>query len=126
MAFHYFRNSIRAIVTLCFVSRVQKVNSITMKKILFIFISILFLFSCNRTSCENAQAATIEDYTGLDGCGLVIKLQNGTVLEPVNLNDFGITPTDGMKVWLKYHEVSGMASICMVGPIVEIDCLTKR
>jgi hypothetical protein len=43
----------------------------------------------------------------------------------MNLNDFNITPTDGMKVWVKYHEVAG-ASICMVGPIVEIDCLAKR
>ena len=85
----------------------------------------LFFVSCDRTSCENAQAATIEDYTGLDGCGLVIKLQNGDVLEPTNLNDFNITPTDGMKVWVKYHEV-GMMSICMVGPTVEIDCLSKR
>lgn len=90
----------------------------------FIFFFLLFA-SCNRTSCENAQAATIEDYTGLDGCGLVIKLQSGEVLEPVNLNSFNFTPTDGMKVWLKYHEV-GLASICMVGPIVEIDCLAKR
>lgn len=95
-------------------------------KTLFILIATTFLFvSCNRTSCENAQEATIEDYTGLDGCGLVIKLQNGEVLEPVNLNDFNITPTDGMKVWVQYHEV-GMLSICMVGPTVEIDCLAKR
>jgi hypothetical protein len=97
-----------------------------MKFFVVLFASSILLLSCNRTSCENAQAATIEDYTGLDGCGLVIKLQNGNVLEPVNLNDFNITPTDGMKVWVKYHEVSGMASICMVGPIVEIDCLAKR
>ena len=95
-------------------------------KTLFILIASSFLFaSCNRTSCENAQAATIEDYTGLDGCGLVIKLQSGEVLEPINLNDFNLTPTDGMKVWVKYHEV-GMMSICMVGPTVEIDCLAKR
>jgi hypothetical protein len=95
-------------------------------KTLVIVISTSFLiFSCNRTSCENAQAATIVDYTGLDGCGLVIKLQNGEVLEPINLHDFNITPTDGMKVWVKYHEV-GLASICMVGPTVEIDCLAKR
>jgi hypothetical protein len=92
--------------------------------IVSITISLLFV-SCDRASCENAQAATIEDYTGLDGCGLVIKLQNGEVLEPVNLNDFNITPTDGMKVWVKYHEVA-MMSICMVGPTVEIDCLAKR
>lgn len=96
-----------------------------MKTLLILLVSSLILSSCDRTSCENAQAATIEDYTGLDGCGLVIKLQNGAVLEPINLNDFNITPTDGMKVWVKYHEV-GMMSICMVGPTVEIDCLAKR
>jgi hypothetical protein len=104
-----------------------KGNFITLvMKSLFVLLTIsLFFVSCNRTSCENAQAATIQDYTGLDGCGLVIKLQSGEVLEPVNLNDFNITPTDGMKVWVKYHEV-GMMSICMVGPTVEIDCLSKR
>jgi hypothetical protein len=96
-----------------------------MKFLIFSTFLLLIFSACDRTSCENAQAATIEDYTGLDGCGLVIKLQNGEVLEPVNLNDFNITPTDGMKVWVKYHEV-GMMSICMVGPTVEIDCLAKR
>lgn len=92
--------------------------------VVFIFAAIL-ICGCNRSTCENAQAATIVDYTGLDGCGLVIQLQNGTVLEPVNLNDFNLTPTDGMKVWVKYHEIAG-GSICMVGQIVEIDCLAKR
>jgi hypothetical protein len=96
-----------------------------MKTFFILFASTFLFFACNRTSCENAQAATIVDYTGLDGCGLVIKLQSGEVLEPVNLNDFNITPTDGMKVWVKYHEV-GLASICMVGPTVEIDCLAQR
>ncbi len=95
-------------------------------KVLILSTFLLLIFSaCDRTSCENAQAATIEDYTGLDGCGLVLKLQSGEVLEPTNLNDFNITPTDGMKVWVKYHGV-GMMSICMVGPTVEIDCLAKR
>ena len=96
-----------------------------MKAILFCCASLLLFSSCEGSSCENAKAATIEDYTGLNGCGLVVKLTTGEVLEPMNLNDFNITPTDGMKVWVKYHEVAG-ASICMVGPIVEIDCLAKR
>ena len=95
-------------------------------KVLILSTFLLLIFSaCDRTSCENAQAATILDYTGLDGCGLVLKTQSGEVLEPTNLNDFNITPTDGMKVWVKYHGV-GMMSICMVGPTVEIDCLAKR
>ena len=96
-----------------------------MKAILFCCASLLLFSSCEGSSCENAKAATIEDYIGLDGCGLVVKLTTGEVLEPMNLNDFNITPTDGMKVWVKYHEVAG-ASICMVGPMVEIDCLAKR
>lgn len=96
-----------------------------MKFVTLFFACSLLLLACNRSTCENAQAATIVDYTGLDGCGLVIQLQNGTVLEPVNLNDFNMTPTDGMKVWVKYHEIAG-GSICMVGQIVEIDCLAKR
>lgn len=96
-----------------------------MKAILFSCAFLLLFSSCEGSSCENAKAATIEDYTGLDGCGLVVKLTTGEVLEPMNLNDFNITPTDGMKVWVKYHEVAG-GSICMVGPIVEIDCLSKR
>ena len=96
-----------------------------MKAILFSCAFLLLFSSCEGTSCENAKAATIEDYTGLDGCGLVVKLTTGEVLEPMNLNGFNITPTDGMKVWVKYHEVAG-ASICMVGPIVEIYCLAKR
>lgn len=96
-------------------------------RVFFLLTFVLLIFSaCNRTSCDNAQAATIVDYTGLDGCGLVIKLQTGEVLEPTNLNGFNITPTDGMKVWVKYHELQDVMSICMVGPIVEIDCLAKR
>lgn len=96
-------------------------------RVFFLLTFVLLIFSaCNRTSCDNAQAATIVDYTGLDGCGLVIKLQTGEVLEPTNLNGFNITPSDGMKVWVKYHELQDVMSICMVGPIVEIDCLAKR
>jgi hypothetical protein len=96
-----------------------------MKAFFFACVGFLLLNACHGTSCVNTKAATIVDYTGLDGCGLILKLSTGEVLEPMNLNDFNITPTDGLKVWVKYHEVAG-ASICMVGPIVEIDCLAKR
>jgi hypothetical protein len=33
---------------------------------------------------------------------------------------------DGMKVRISYEELSGMASICMVGPIVRVTCMEKR
>ena len=32
---------------------------------------------------------------------------------------------DGMKVRISYEEMSNMASICMVGPIVRVTCMEK-
>jgi hypothetical protein len=32
--------------------------------------------------------ATIKDFTGLDGCGMLIVLENGDEIEPSNLNNF--------------------------------------
>ena len=71
--------------------------------------------------------ATIKDYTGLDGCGIVIELENGDAIEPVNLTDFSssVSISDGQKVWVKYHSISAV-SICMVGQIVQIDELRER
>jgi hypothetical protein len=97
-----------------------------MKKII-LFIAISFLiFSCTK-SHEGMTKATIEDFTGLDGCGMMLVLENGTALEPGNLNDFSSTVsiTDGQKVWVKYQE-NNVASICMAGQTVLIDELEER
>jgi len=91
-----------------------------------IAISLLTLTSCEKESdCPNAVKATFTDLTGLDGCGMVIELENGDRIEPVNLSDFEIDVEDGKKIWVEYHSFSG-ASICMVGEIVEIDCIGER
>jgi hypothetical protein len=63
--------------------------------------------------------------TGLDGCGMVIELENGDKLEPTNLSNFEIDVEDGKKIWVEYHGV-WMASICMVGEVVEVDCIGER
>jgi hypothetical protein len=97
--------------------------------LLFILIVFAFLLAgCTKsTSPETgAIAATLHDYTGLDGCSWVIKLENGEVLEPVNLADFTIELEEGKKVWLKYAEQNDLASICMVGLIVKIDRIWER
>jgi hypothetical protein len=97
-----------------------------MKKILLFSALSFFIFSCSKPH-EGMTKATIKDYTGLDGCGMVIELENGTAIEPINLNSFSSTVsiTNGQKVWINYHEVE-LASICMVGPIVQIDELEER
>ena len=91
----------------------------------FAVIFILF-FSLNcsdeETSCE--IKATLRDYTGLDGCGFVLVLEDGEVLE---MGAFDEEPdfqfNDGMEVSISYEEMQGMATICMVGPIVRIMCM---
>lgn len=95
----------------------------------FILIVFILIFAgCNKsTSPETgAVAATLFDYTGLDGCSWVIKLENEEVLEPTNLADFTIELKEGKKVWLKYTVQDNLASICMVGPIVKIENIWER
>ena len=93
----------------------------------FAVIFILF-FSLNcgdeETDCD--IKATLRDYAGLDGCGFVLVLEEGGVLEMGAFDeepDFSFN--DGMKVRISYEEMSDMASICMVGPIVRITCMEK-
>jgi hypothetical protein len=97
-----------------------------MKKILLFTALSFLIFSCSK-SHEGMTKATIKDYTGLDGCGMIIELENGDAIEPSNLNSFSssVSISDGQKIWVKYHEIGG-ASICMVGPSVEIDELEER
>ncbi len=96
-------------------------------KCFYFFLVLVTLF----TSCEKSSTgwikASIQDLTGLDGCGLVIQLEDQSYLEPVNLSDFSNSATliDNQKVWIKYREVSG-GSICMVGKIIEIKELQDR
>jgi hypothetical protein len=94
---------------------------------IFNLLAIVFLLVSCKPKHEDMVKGTIRDFTGLDGCGLVIQLDNKT-LEPINLSDFSsnVSLIDGQKVWVKYQAVSGMASICMVGEIVEITGLEER
>jgi hypothetical protein len=74
--------------------------------------------------CTNTVRATIVNKTGLDGCGWLLQLSDGSSLEPTNLSDFGIELVDNKTVDVSYTEVN-MISICMVGPVVEINCMEE-
>ena len=99
------------------------------QKILLLSLVVLTLaiHSCNKESeCEDSQSAKLVNMTGLDGCSWMIELDNGTKLEPTNLNDFNINLQANQKIWVVYHTASQMASICMHGEIVTIDCISER
>ena len=97
-----------------------------MNRLYFLLIFLLFLISCSKSNIS-WTSATIQDLTGLDGCGLVIQLEDQSYLEPINLSDFSSTATisDNQKVQVKYQEING-ASSCMVGKIIEIKELQNR
>lgn len=71
--------------------------------------------------CNYEYTGVVKDYTGLDGCGLVIELSSGEVLEPVKLpEDYDLIA--GMQVELNYRVVE-QGSYCMTGPTVEVLCI---
>ena len=97
-----------------------------MNRFYFLLIFLIFLISCSKSNIS-WTSATIQDLTGLDGCGLTIQLEDQSYLEPINLSDFSSTATisDNQKVRVKYQEIDG-ASFCMVGKIIEIKELQNR
>ena len=106
---------------------------------------IIALLGVALLSCENESVgdcmvpATVKDLTGLDGCGFVLELEDGSRIEPLRFIRCG-TPSqakemtedpllnfemhDGQKVRISYTETD-YASICMVGPVVKITCITE-
>jgi hypothetical protein len=107
---------------------------------------ILVLAGCTNEGyfpsvpCTQGVEATVRNLTGLDGCGFVFELEDGTKLEPQRLFFCGTPPlpkeamedplyqfefVDGKKVVIGYETLSDMGSYCMVGPVVKITCLEE-
>lgn len=78
----------------------------------------------DNSNCVNTERAYIVDFTGLDGCSYIIKLErDGTQLEPINMGDYSEMKINNKHVVVSYHEVEGRTSACMVGKLVNIDCM---
>lgn len=74
------------------------------------------------TNCPNGTYGEVLNFAGLDGCGLVIESPLHGTLEPVII-DSNIPPLEeGMNINFEFIFRDDFASICMVGPIVEITC----
>jgi hypothetical protein len=92
--------------------------------ITFCIITILFAQSCSKDSSK--KNGELKNFTGLDGCGWIIALEDGTNLEPTNLTEFDVEFVDGNKILVEYKQSNVGASICMVGEIVEIKSIKER
>ncbi|MCU0398469.1 MAG: hypothetical protein MUC73_10235 [Cyclobacteriaceae bacterium] len=108
-------------------------------RILALILVVTSLCQCDTTEvivCFPQRCsiqATVKDMTGLDGCGLMFELQDGTLLEPERrvyvqppkpeedpLYYFELKAND--KVWIDYRS-SSASSICMAGEIIFITCI---
>jgi hypothetical protein len=108
--------------------------------------AFLVLMSCQKedSAPECSVPATVRDLRGLDGCGFVFELEDGTRLEPnirfyygwcgTGMDGIQEAPEDplsnfefvaGKKVKIEYEIYEDAMSICMVGPIVNVTCITE-
>jgi len=82
-----------------------------------------------------SEIASVVDFTGLDGCGLMFVLEDGTRLNPEKRvyiqaprreDDplYFFTLIAGEKVKVSYKETNGMDA-CMAGKTVFITCINK-
>jgi hypothetical protein len=109
-----------------------------MKKIVFLFLAA-GSFQCasvsNEVECTDCSTtAIVKDLTGLDGCGLVFELSDGSRLEPTKrtyiqapkpeedpLYYFELKAGDTVRI--SYKEEPSAMSICMVGKVVFVTCI---
>lgn len=117
-----------------------------MRVFLIILTAAALMFtSCNEEEKVETHACrtlvTIKDLTGLDGCGFVFELSDGTMLEPYRIGYCGVGETDlpkeitedplynfefvdGKKVLVGYESTKMMSS-CMAGTVVKITCISE-
>lgn len=86
----------------------------------------MLAIGCNKNksqnSCPDYKYGTVVDMKGLDGCGFNIRLDNGTILEPINLDNYPQIKVNNQRIQFTYKDIEDRMSICMVGPMVEITC----
>ncbi len=107
-----------------------------------LFVICASIFACHEEPITKncGTPAIVRDLTGLDGCGFVFELADGSRLEPQMFGYCGTPPlpkevtenplynfqsTDGKQVKIGYEEVTNAVSICLVGKIVKITCLEE-
>ena len=89
------------------------------------------VIKCFEATCN--AGATVKDLTGLDGCGLVFELNDGTVLIPEKRTYiqaprpeedpfYHARLKDGDHVKIGFRSVD-LATTCMAGKVVFITCI---
>ncbi len=99
-------------------------------KLVLLICLIAFINSCNKIKntknsqqCPNQVDGKIIDMSGLDGCRWMIQLNDGSKINPINLEDFGVTLKTNNNIKISYKENKDMMTACMAGKIITILCI---
>ena len=97
-----------------------------MRTLIFVLLLPLF-FGCKTKPSPEGKTCevlgTVKDFSGLDGCGLLIEIGDGGLLNPVKLPD-GAELKANQAVRFNYKKLEDMMSSCMrEQAFVEITCL---
>jgi len=90
-----------------------------------VLLSIAYSFE-KKPCCNNSESGIIKDNSGIDGCTFIIELNNGEKLNVINLSTFDIIIEDGKEVMISYQKADDIGGICMVGKIVEANCICEK
>ena len=98
-----------------------------MRKVMFFALLASLCGSCEwikkagKGGCD--VNGVVRNFEGLDGCGLLVELENGDKLNPVSVKeDFQLQ--DGQRIKFSYRVHKGMMSICMSEKaMVDITCI---
>lgn len=102
-----------------------------MIKNILLVVLIVLMISCHKKTTTaimqtddelrtlNYIPAKVVLQTEMDGCGYLLALEDGTLLEPVNLND--TLKQNTLRLWVKYHTEKKGMSVCMMGTMIRID-----
>lgn len=116
-------------------------NSAFMKTIILLLLTNFLFSQCSEEDIKSvcSTRATVRDLTGLDGCGFVFELEDGTRIDPIVTYMCGTPPlpkkvtedplfnfifAEGKKVLISFEPASD-ASICMAGLPAKITCLSE-
>jgi len=117
-----------------------------MKNIILLVLLAALFTMCTEKEVEQTGCsvpATVRDLTGLDGCGWVFELNDGTVLEPywqwgwcgtppqpegaVEDPLFDFEYENGKTVFIGYEPLTmEIATTCMADQLVKITCIRER
>jgi len=97
-----------------------------MSKILSLLIITFTLTQCgdktNDSACTGTETYSLRNLSDLDGCTWSL-VRGDQSYEAINLVEYISQPEDGQEVEMRIVERPDFLSICMVGKIVEIECM---